>query len=91
MSASIRLPIERSYCAVVPQSRRFPRPIVCGNIGIERREDWVNLSRFGMNNHKNLGWCLIHCKGPSKWRRAFFLHRTNLFCSGTFTGGKQQS
>ena len=54
------------------------------------KEDWVNLSRFGMNNHETLGWCLIHCK-PSKWRRAFFLHRTNLFCSSTFTGGQQQS
>jgi hypothetical protein len=24
----------------------------------------VNLSRLGMSNHENLGWCLIHCKRP---------------------------
>ena len=24
----------------------------------------MNLSRFGMNNHENLGRCLIHCKRP---------------------------
>ena len=26
----------------------------------------MNLSRFGMNNHETLGWCLIHCKRSSE-------------------------
>jgi hypothetical protein len=37
MSSPIRLLVERNYSGVARQARRFPRPIVCGNIGIERR------------------------------------------------------
>ena len=92
MSAPMRLPVERSYF----RSRAPVPPLSAADCLQEHRdrakEDGVNLSRFGMNNHETLGWCLIHCKRPIEAAQTGLCSSNmNLFRSGTFTGGKQQS
>lgn len=64
MSASIRLPVERSYSAVAPPVPPLSAADRLREHRDRAKEDCVNLSRLGMSNHENLGWCLIHCKRP---------------------------